>query len=372
MGFFSDDESGSDEELEKQCVFDDEEEQLNEYEEWKESNYPDMRLFEMKVGMKFPSRGIFREVLRDWAVRMGWDFDFPKIESGKISVTCKQSCDWYLYASPYQNTTTWQVKTLRGTHDCTAPGKNSQATYKYIGRRFLTDFRDNPNMDLVVLQRKLWKEIMIEPSRHILYRAKRYAKELLIGDVKHEYERLWDYCATLCSNNAGTQYPVKLNMELNPPALERMYFGLGALKDGCRPIIGLDGCFLKGHFEGQLLSAIGRDANDNLYPIAMAYVGTESKETWLWFVDLLLREIGSYEDNGWAFISDRQKGLLDAIDTLANGAEHRFCVRHMYNNFKAKFRGLDMKRKFWKVAYVCTIEEFNTLMEEIKELYPQV
>jgi hypothetical protein len=38
------------------------------------------------------------------------------------------------------------------------------------------------------------------------------------------------------------------------------------------PIIGLDGCFLKGYYGGQILAAIGRDPNDQMLPIAFAVV----------------------------------------------------------------------------------------------------
>jgi hypothetical protein len=53
---------------------------------------------------------------------------------------------------------------------------------------------------------------------------------------------------------------------------------------GCRPIIGLDGCHLKGVYGGQLLSAVGRAGNDNLFPIAMAVVEAKTKDSWTWFL----------------------------------------------------------------------------------------
>lgn len=37
-----------------------------------------------------------------------------------------------------------------------------------------------------------------------------------------------------------------------------------------RPIIGLDGCFLKEWFGGKLLLAVGRDRNDNFFFVAIA------------------------------------------------------------------------------------------------------
>ena len=46
-------------------------------------------------------------------------------------------------------------------------------------------------------------------------------------------------------------------------------------KAGCRPLIGLDGCFLKGYYGGQLLSAVGQDGNNQIYVIAYAIVDVE-------------------------------------------------------------------------------------------------
>nr|GLL33706.1 cell division cycle protein 27 homolog B isoform X2 [Ipomoea trifida] len=43
--------------------------------------------------------------------------------------------------------------------------------------------------------------------------------------------------------------------------------------DGCGPIIGLDGCFLKGVMKGELLAAVGRDLNNQMYPIAWTVSG---------------------------------------------------------------------------------------------------
>ncbi|KAK9274928.1 hypothetical protein L1049_022183 [Liquidambar formosana] len=44
-------------------------------------------------------------------------------------------------------------------------------------------------------------------------------------------------------------------------------------------ITSLDACHLKGHFGGQLLHAIARDGNDRMYPVAMAVVESECKDS---------------------------------------------------------------------------------------------
>ncbi|CAI9302924.1 unnamed protein product [Lactuca saligna] len=60
---------------------------------------------------------------------------------------------------------------------------------------------------------------------------------------------------------------------------------------GCRRLIGVDGCFLKDICRGELLKAVVKDANNQMYPLAWAVVLVENKETWMWFVDLLLEDI---------------------------------------------------------------------------------
>ena len=62
-----------------------------------------------------------------------------------------------------------------------------------------------------------------------------------------------------------------------------MYFSLDACRrgflSGCRPLICLDGCHIKTKFGGQLLTAVGVDPNNCIFPIAMAYVEVEAKDT---------------------------------------------------------------------------------------------
>ena len=76
---------------------------------------------------------------------------------------------------------------------------------------------------------------------------------------------------------------------------------------GCRPFIGLDGCHIKHRFGGQILSATANDANDNIFPVAMAVVEQETREFWIWFLKIFADNIGKPEGLQLVFISDRQK-----------------------------------------------------------------
>ena len=100
-------------------------------------------------------------------------------------------------------------------------------------------------------------------------------------------------------------------LKLEASLFQRIYVSLDAYKKGfmqaCRPIISLDGCFLKSSFGGQLLCAVGKDANENMYPIAYAVVEKECTDSWNWFIDILLNDLGSVQEKGWVFMLDQQK-----------------------------------------------------------------
>ncbi|XP_074296648.1 uncharacterized protein LOC141627036 [Silene latifolia] len=139
---------------------------------------------------------------------------------------------------------------------------------------------------------------------------------------------------------------------------------LGFLR-GCRPIIGVDGCHLKGPMSGILLTAIGKDGNCNIFSVAWAVVEVENTDSWTWFLELLVKDLESVASN-LTFMSDRQKGLVEALSGVVPNAEVRFCVRHIWTNFKQSYPGEAYRQAFWKVARAYTKAEFQQHMETIK------
>ena len=57
------------------------------------------------------------------------------------------------------------------------------------------------------------------------------------------------------------------------------------------------------------MSTITKDGNDNIFPMAMAMVEQENKNSWIWFLEQFTDDISRPEELNLVFISDRQNVL---------------------------------------------------------------
>ncbi|GJW12906.1 uncharacterized protein Tco_1578733 [Tanacetum coccineum] len=122
----------------------------------------------------------------------------------------------------------------------------------------------------------------------------------------------------------------------------------------------------KGVCQGELLAAIGRDGNNQIYPIAWAVVQVESTESWEWFVKSLAKDLGLADGHGITFISDGHKGLIQAVRRVVPRVEHRLCARHIYANFSKVYSGVLFRNLFWQASKASYHQKFKNTMEEIK------
>ncbi|KAL3641418.1 hypothetical protein CASFOL_016386 [Castilleja foliolosa] len=368
-------------EMESGCGSDDDEE-TPKYTLYKEPAKPQEKPI-LKLGMKFVDAKQFRKALRRHAVLSGYDIQFNRNDGDRVTCVCKMlaeslkegktGCQWRIHASWSNIEAAFMIKTYNPTHTCSKVFENKQATSTIISDMYMENLRDDPDWRLSAIQKAVNRELGIDVSVSKIYNAKKKAKTAIEGDFVEQYSWLWDYSNILSIRNPGTV--VKMQVERpnldEKPTFQRFFVSYGAwiegFKSGCRKLIGLDGCFLKGSFGGQLLSAVGRDANNGMFPVAIAVVEAETTNSWTWFLNKLVEALGSVEENGWCFISDRQKGLSESFEVVMPNAHHRYCLRHLYANLKANgFKNLKLKEEMWSAASSFTKEGFEQHMSTIK------
>ncbi|XP_073133370.1 uncharacterized protein [Henckelia pumila] len=124
---------------------------------------------------------------------------------------------------------------ITGEHNCARSNENKLANYRYLGKIIEKIIRYNCAIKIDQMKNLIKTKCGVDVSKWKVIRAKKAVVQKIRGV-------------------------------------------------GCRPIIGLDGCFLKKTHDGQLLAAV---------------------------------DIGGMGEDKWTFISDRQKGLIEALKELA-------------------------------------------------------
>ncbi|XP_062100231.1 uncharacterized protein LOC133806114 [Humulus lupulus] len=206
-------------------------------------------------------------------------------------------------------------------------------------------------MSLQRMRLELKDHFGIEATNRQLWKARQKAREDGGYDYARSYGNLRQYAAMIHKTNPGSAAIIQSN--LVPQPVDHFF--------------GLDGCRLKGPYKGILLSALGLDANLHFYPIAYAIVEAENNSSWKWFLDLLRNEIGDTNKcQPWCIMSDRQKGLIEAVTDIPN-AGHRFCCFHLENNMVKKFGTSHLQGLFSAAAETANFENFKRIMERIKE-----
>ncbi|WVZ16927.1 hypothetical protein V8G54_009909 [Vigna mungo] len=326
--------------------------------------------YKWDLGTYFANKQDILDAIKTYAVENGRNLTYVKNDKKRIRVKCmgaKGKCPWMTYCG-YMNavrTREHKVKLMNS---------------KWLSKRLEKTVRENPKVKVGEIRDKISRKWNVGVSRSMAFREKCIASDHVDGSFKEQYKRIYDYANELLARNPRSTVKVEVEENVSGHIFKRFYVCLKACKDSfvsCRPIIGLDGAFLKGKYGGELLTAIARDANDQMLPLAYAIVQVENKETWKWFLELLVQDIGG--EASLTFISDQQKtfdnianlklqGLMQAFEEVIPRVDQRFCVRHLYANFRKNFPGKQLKQMMWKAPTATHPQAWETEMTKLKEV----
>ncbi|XP_076961105.1 uncharacterized protein LOC143637650 [Bidens hawaiensis] len=207
----------------------------------------------------------------------------------------KPTCPWTLHISRQSVEDNWCVKAIPRKHDCLRSRTIGLYTMSTIAKEIEVELQTTPNLSAKELKAKFQQMHQVQLSESKMRRAKTIALQRKDGDHTKQYTHLRSYIDELLKANPGST--IKLDVEpcanpnLKTRQFRRIYVCYAALVKGFklfgRELLGLDGCFMKRKYPGQILTAVGTDGNNCLYPVAFAIVEAECTDSWKWFLDLL-------------------------------------------------------------------------------------
>ncbi|WCJ35209.1 hypothetical protein M5689_016475 [Euphorbia peplus] len=190
--------------------------------------------------------------------------------------------------------------------------------------------------------------------------------------VEEELRLLPQYCELVKRTNPGSIASVYGNP--TDSFFQRLFISFHAsiygFLNACRPLLGLDRVFLKSKYLGTLLLATGFDGDGALFPLAFGFVDEENDENWMWFLCELrnLMEINAENMPMLTILSDRQKGIVDAVEANFLTAFHGFCMRHLSESFRKEFNNTMLLNLLWEAAHALTAVQFEAKILEIQEI----
>ncbi|KAF6134413.1 hypothetical protein GIB67_038152 [Kingdonia uniflora] len=216
---------------------------------------------ELRVGMEWVTVYECRTYIRQWSIMNKFEYYQEKNENYRVILFCiDENCEWMFYA---RRTTDGHTFTLRKSsnlkHTCSSGTKNRLANATWVAKKVESVIRSVRTTTPVGIQELISTQFGVDISYYTAWNA-------------------W-------SNLQG---------------------------EDSRPVVGLDGCFLKGKYGRVCLSAIGLDGNNGLF------------------------SLGVY-----------------------------FC-RQMYKNMKKVYRGTDLESLVWKAGRVYKQVEKKNLLDELK------
>ncbi|XP_028126229.1 uncharacterized protein LOC114322965 [Camellia sinensis] len=307
------------------------------------------------VGQRFAQGFVeFRDALSKYSIHSDFNFDFVKNDKDRVTVHCKRRADlgclWSVHARVENYSKAFVIKQFDGVHTCGSSFrtiKHARMTSSMIGGLISNDIRNKAltSVSEVVCDFKDYY------GTEVSYRRARMGVEkalgLVFGDYTSSFDDLRWYVDAANACNPGSVFDMEFDIDSKGRHFKCLFFAFEACIH-CfkyyRPVLMLDGTFLKGRHKGCLLAATAKDGNQGIL--------TPERDI--------------------AFVTDRHGGLLKTLAEFFPFSCHSFCLMHLKTNLKTYLSVKSRESKeylltlFSRCAYAPTVELFNELFEEFK------
>ncbi|CAL5356638.1 unnamed protein product [Camellia sinensis] len=113
--------------------------------------YTDMVEPQFRFGMLFGTSKIFKDAVRQHAIKNEKSVKFVKNDSLRVRATCKPPCKWVLFAFKVQRGNSFQIKTYHPTHNCGRVFHNRQVNSTWLSK-YMEALKTNPTWPLSSFQ----------------------------------------------------------------------------------------------------------------------------------------------------------------------------------------------------------------------------
>ncbi|KAL7250236.1 hypothetical protein ACSBR1_012268 [Camellia fascicularis] len=263
------------------------------------------------VGQSFEgSAQDFWTVLCKYAVECGFDFKYLKNNSVRITTVCSlrdsKGCDWFVHVRVLDANGFFYIRKWNSEHSygvAVHTAKNRRLELDLVSDILSQHIRDKPLTRPTDVAFDLKKNYGHDISYRVAWLGVEKARDKFLGAHSASFDQLRWYNETVMEHNPSTY--ININCDGHDNRFEWYCISFKACIHRfkhCRPLLFLDGTFLKRRFKGNSLAATTKDGNRGLFSIAFVIVGSENTTNWSWCLQHLRSALD--EDRTLTFISD--------------------------------------------------------------------
>ncbi|XP_071938294.1 uncharacterized protein [Coffea arabica] len=339
---------------------------------------------DLELGQLFETKEHVKRAVKLWSIKENREFKVRESTPTTWYVRCRARnsvppCNWQLRATLRSSHNMWMIVTLADAHTCIRVCFNNDhrgLSSDIIAEHIIPHIMNGPVYKIKEIQASVKQEFHCDVSYKKAWYARRRAIDILYGDWPTSISQLPTYIQELQRSNPGTVVVWDHHPSSTPSNIifDYIFWAFAPTIQGFRhlkPVICVDGTFLKGPYREKLLVAVGFDANGSLFPLAYALVDEENNRSWPWFMRLLRIHVCGDMQN-ICIISDRHHGIINAMRTLEEWQEplgvHRFCLIHIRSNFIQKFKNERLKNLMYGAGVANQTRKYENFMNVIFSL----
>ncbi|KAF6164596.1 hypothetical protein GIB67_032824 [Kingdonia uniflora] len=149
--------------------------------------------------------------------------------------------------------------------------KNESKRIRYVAKEIENLIRDASTTKPMQISDIVYRRFGVRDSYYTAWNTRNMVMEKIVGSYDKGYVLCPELYVEIQKSNPGSIATCSRedgNLKFTDMCIS-FKAALDGFSKGCKPILGLDGCFLKGKYGGQCLSIISLNTNNGLFPIAV-------------------------------------------------------------------------------------------------------
>lgn len=302
----------------------------------------------ISVGDVFENKASFRNVVTNLGVQSMRKIVYPVNDKVRIKAACKDRSCCFCVHGRIDHEGTVRVSSCEPKHTCSITIGNV-ANGKWLAGVAETVLQYQPNAGGADLMRRA----KIDHGLDVPYQT----AHNIISKVKHQHIHSGDssygliapWLMSIRDINPGTIIDFERDTDRR---ITRLFLSCGAWRNAFAstlPILCLDAAHLKCKEGGVVFVASTISGNKDVCIVAFAFGNVEDGANWSWFLRNLIRDENFIDRNDVVVMSDREKGLHNAVSSILPTLPHSFCVVHLKKNVKTYYK-TELKGNIYKLA----------------------